>query len=175
MDEDRPPSHTTKLYDNGTYKDSGYQSLSSSYAVENAKNFQKKSKSVVEEGKDPLSQSLPTWSLKTMKKENSVKCVYDSRLFKPENETKIAEDDSGYLSSCLNDVKEEPLSLKVEEPKKKESTNNKAFKDFLNASFSQTTNNTNPANHDVPTDNKKATNTSNKVCNQYLSQFADTF
>ena len=45
----------------------------------------------MENGEDPLSQSLPTWGLNNMKKE--VKCVYDSRLFKKD-------DDSEYLKTC---------------------------------------------------------------------------
>ena len=56
---------------------------------------------MVESGADPLSQSLPTWGINNLKKE--VKCVYDSRLFKKE-------DDSEYLKTCQQ---ESPQSARV--------------------------------------------------------------
>jgi hypothetical protein len=49
----------------------------------------KSSKSGVESGDDPLSQSLPSWGIDKLKKE--AKCVYDSRIFNKK------EDDSNYL------------------------------------------------------------------------------
>lgn len=74
---ERPQSYTTKVYDNGTYNDS-HQSPKSN--INKAPN--KKARIVHE---DPLSQSLPTWSLKNMKKEEEeIKCVYDPRIFKNE-------------------------------------------------------------------------------------------
>ena len=97
----------------------------------------------MEEGKDPLSQSLPTWSLKNMKKEPSVKCVYDSRLFNNKNEL---QDDAEYLKS-----------VRENEENMKKGNNNKAFKDFLNASFSQ------PA-----TSADKKANSSNKVIDTFV-------
>ena len=64
-ENDRPSSHTTKVYHNGNYlKDSGNSSLSSVKSIKHD---------------DPLSQSLPTWSLKAMKEKENIKCVYDSR------------------------------------------------------------------------------------------------
>ena len=68
--------------------------------------------STVQDGSDPLSQSLPAKSFKNLKKDtnDSVKCVYDSRLFK------TSADDTEYL--------------KENKMKKQDS-----FKDFLNASF----------------------------------------
>ena len=91
--ENRPSSHTTTTYDNGKYQSMSYQNSKST---------------TVESGSDPLSQSLPAKSLKNLKQSESVKCVYDSRLFKMEEA-----DDTEYLKA-----------------KKQES-----FKDFLNASF----------------------------------------
>ncbi len=67
---------------------------------------------MVHDGADPLSQSLPTWTLKSMKS-SEVKCVYDSRLFK--NEESAAA----------------PIGPKST-PK------NEKFKEFLNASFTST-------------------------------------
>ena len=78
----------------------------------------KQSSKTVEDGEDPLSQSLPSWGINTLKKE--VKCVYDSRLFKKED---AKTDDSDYLKSCQYE----------QEIKKKDKDN--SFKDFLNASF----------------------------------------
>ena len=76
----------------------------------------KQSSKTVEDGEDPLSQSLPSWGINTLKKE--VKCVYDSRLFKKED----SKDDSDYLKS---------YQQQEQEIKKKDNS----FKDFLNASF----------------------------------------
>lgn len=78
--EERPQSYTTKVYDNGTYNDS-HQSPKSN--INKRPNSGSKKARIVHE--DPLSQSLPTWSLKNMKKEEKeIKCVYDPRLFKAE-------------------------------------------------------------------------------------------
>ena len=107
--EVRPSSHTTTLYDNGKYQSLSYQN---DYSI----GSNKKSKSTtLESGSDPLSQSLPAKNLKKMKKSksvenSSVKCVYDSRLFKMDEA-----DDTEYLKAKRQD--------------------NNSFKDFLNASF----------------------------------------
>lgn len=97
------------LYDNGKYQSLSYQN---DYSI----GSNKKSKSTtLESGSDPLSQSLPAKNLKKMKKSesvenSSVKCVYDSRLFKMDEA-----DDTEYLKAKRQD--------------------NNSFKDFLNASF----------------------------------------
>ena len=103
-DDERPLSHTTKFYQNGNYQPSEFSVESST---------KKSSKSGVESGDDPLSQSLPSWGIDKLKKE--AKCVYDSRIFEKK------EDDSNYLKSCQ------------QESKKKDK--DASFKEFLNASF----------------------------------------
>merc|ERR550534_859343 len=102
--DERPLSHTTKVYQNGNYQPSEFSLESST---------KKSSKSGVESGDDPLSQSLPSWGIDKLKKE--AKCVYDSRIFNKK------EDDSNYLKSCQ------------QEGKKKDK--DASFKEFLNASF----------------------------------------
>ena len=62
---------------------------------------------------DPLSQSLPSWSLKAMKEKENVKCVYDSRLFSGKSEE----------------------DLEIIEQKKETKKDN--FKEFLNTSFNK--------------------------------------
>ena len=80
--EKRPSSYTTKVYERGTYTNPQHLST---FNESSDNNTEANKKPKIDHHhhptqSDPLSQSLPSWSLKTLKKdEKEVKCVYDSR------------------------------------------------------------------------------------------------
>lgn len=66
----------------------------------------------MDDGRDPLSQSMPTWGLKNMKKKaadveksDEVKCVYDARIYSNnQGQTDVATDDEDYFKAMSNGI-----------------------------------------------------------------------